>query len=108
MSNLGKYQDIVEESHKAGGPDIWIGSIKKEAYNQGASDMKDNLVGPLLMIGFGIGIIVDKCYPKIKKLISKKREEKLLAQKEAEQAEQLLKKELDEAIEELDTSTNSQ
>lgn len=108
MSNLGKYQDIVEESHKAGGPDIWIGSIKKEAYTQGASDMKDNLVGPLLMIGIGIGSIGVISYQNIKKWVSKKREEKLLTKKEAEQAEKLLKKELDEAIEELDTSTNSQ
>lgn len=108
MSNLGKYQDIVEAAHQAGGPSVWLDTIKKSAYTSGASDMKNKLVAPVLIIGIGIGSIGVISYQNIKKWVSKKREEKLLTKKEAEQAEKLLKKELDEAIEELDTSTNSQ
>ena len=100
MSNLGRYQDIVVEANKAGGPDVWIEAIKTNAYNNGASDMKNTLVMPVLLAGVGIGSLGVIGYQKIKKWISDKKEEKLLTKTEATQAEEFLKKELEDAIEE--------
>ena len=102
MSNLGRYQDIVVEANKYGGPDPWLETIKKEAYNRGASDMKNMLVVPILLTGVGLGTAGVISYQKIKKWISDKKEEKMLTEKEAEQAEKFLKKELEDAIEELE------
>lgn len=102
MSNLGGYQDIVVEAHKAGGTDIWLDTIKKAAYNAGATDMKNTLVVPLLVAGTGVGIVGTIAYKKIAKWISDKKEEKLLTEKEAQEAEKYLKQELDNAIEELE------
>ena len=70
MSNLGRYQDIVVEANKAGGPDVWLDAIKKAAYSRGASDMKNTLVAPLLLTGVGIGTVGVIGYQKIKKWIS--------------------------------------
>ncbi len=108
MSNLGRYQDIVVEANKAGGPDVWIDAIKKDAYNSGASDMKNTLVVPLLMAGVGIGSLGVIGYQKIKKWISDKKEEKLLTEAEAAQAEEFLKKELEEAVEELEDNIKTE
>ena len=102
MSNLGGYQDIVVEAHKAGGTDIWLDAIKKSAYNAGATDMKNKLVAPLLTAGVGIGIVGTIAYIKITNWISEKKKEKLLTEKEAQEAEKYLKKELDDAIQELE------
>ena len=102
MSNLGRYQDIVVEANKAGGPDVWLDAIKKAAYSRGASDMKNTLVAPLLLTGVGIGTVGVIGYQKIKKWISEKKEEKILTEKEAAQAEIFLKKELEDTVEELE------
>lgn len=104
MSNLGRYQDIVVEANKAGGPDVWIDAIKKAAYENGASDMKNTLIVPLLLAGAGIGSLGVIGYQKIKKCISDKKEEKMLTEAEATQAEEFLKKELEDAIDELEVS----
>ena len=96
MSNLGRYQDIVVEANKFGGPDAWLDTIKKAAYNKGASDMKNTLVVPILLTGVGLGTAGVIGYQKIKKWISDKKEEKMLTEKEAEQAEEFLKKELED------------
>ena len=104
MSNLGRYQDIVVEANKAGGPDVWIDAIKKAAYENGASDMKNILIVPLLLAGAGIGSLGVIGYQKIKKWISDKKEEKMLTEAEATQAEEFLKKELEDAIDELEVS----
>ena len=98
----------VVEANKAGGPDVWIDAIKKDAYNSGASDMKNTLVVPLLMAGVGIGSLGVIGYQKIKKWISDKKEEKLLTEAEAAQAEEFLKKELEEAVEELEDNIKTE
>ena len=102
MSNLGGYQDIVVEAHKAGGTDIWLDSIKKAAYNAGATDMKNTLVLPLVAAGVSIGIVGTIAYKKITQWVLDKKEEKLLTDKEAIEAENYLKQELDDAIEKLE------
>lgn len=102
MSNLGGYQDIVVEAHKAGGTDIWLDTIKKAAYNGGATDMKNTLVLPLLAAGAGIGIVATIAYKKIAEWISDKKKEKLLTEQEAQEAEKYLKQELENAIEEFE------
>lgn len=108
MSNLGGYQDIVVEAHKAGGTDIWLDTIKKAAYNAGATDMKNTLVAPLLAAGVGIGMVGTIVYKKITKWISDKKKEKLLTEKEAQEAEKYLKQELDTAIEELEAEVGGE
>ena len=108
MSNLGRYQDIVVEANKAGGPNVWLETIKKAAYNRGASDMKNTLIAPLLLTGIGVGTVGVIGYQKIKKWISDKKEEKLLTETEAVQAEEFLKKELAEAIEELEENEKTE
>ena len=64
--------------------------------------MKNTLVVPLLLAGVGIGSLGVIGYQKIKKWIADKKEEKLLTETEADQAEEFLKKEFEEAIEELE------
>ena len=93
------------EAHKAGGTDVWLDTIKKAAYNAGATDMKNTLVLPLLAAGAGIGIVGTIAYKKIAKWILDKKEEKLLTEQEAQEAEKYLKQELDNAIEELEEET---
>lgn len=107
MSNLGGYQDIVVEAHKAGGTDIWLDTIKKATYNAGATDMKNTLVAPLLAAGVSIGIVGTIAYKKITKWISDKKK-KLLTEKEAQEAEKYLKQELDTAIEELEAEVGDE
>ena len=106
MSNLGGYQDIVVEAHKAGGTDIWLDKIKKAAYN--ATDMKNTLVAPLLAADVGIGMVGTMVYKKITKWILDKNKEKLLTEKEAQEAEKYLKQELDTAIEELEAEVGGE
>ena len=103
MSKDWDYAKMAKKAANAGGPEVWLSTIKKAEYNRGASDMKNTLVVPLISIGIGIGTIGVIGYQKIKKWISDKKEEKLLTEKEAMQAEKFLKKELDDAIEELQT-----
>ena len=101
------YAQMAKNAANAGGPDVWLDTIKKAAYNKGASDMKNTLVIPLLLTGIGIGTVGVIGYQKIKNWISDKKEEKLLTEKEAIKAEKFLKDELDNAIEELDLNSNS-
>lgn len=108
MSNLGGYQDIVVEAYKAGGMDIWLDTIKKAAYNAGATDMKNTLLASLLAAGVGIGMVGTIVYKKITKWISEKKKEKLLTDKEAQEAEKYLKQELDTAIEELEAEVGGE
>lgn len=100
------YAKMSQQAATGGGPDAWLDSIKKAAYSNGASDMKNNLVAPLLLAGVGIGAVGVVGYQKIKKWISDKKEARLLTEQEAEEAEIYLKKELDTAIEELDEKDN--
>ena len=95
---------MAMKAAEAGGPDVWLDTVKSAAYKQGASDMKNILVVPLLLTGVGIGAAGFIGYQKIKIWISDKKEQKLLTEKEAIEAEEFLKKELEEAIEELETN----
>ena len=70
--------------------------------------MKNTLVVPLLLTGIGIGTVGVIGYQKIRKWISDKKEEKLLTENEAIQAEKFLKKELEEAIEDLEKDIKQQ
>ena len=108
MSKDWDYAQMAKKAADAGGPDAWIDTIKKAAYNSGASDMKNTLVVPLLLTGIGIGTVGVIGYQKIRKWISDKKEEKLFTENEAIQAEKFLKKELEEAIEDLEKDIKQQ
>ena len=70
--------------------------------------MKNTLVAPLLAAGVGIGMVGTIVYKKITKWISDKKKEKLLTEKEAQEAEKYLKQELDTAIEELEAEVGGE
>lgn len=101
MSNLGRYQWVTEEASKAGGVDKWLEIIKKAAYKEGASDMKNVLVLPLLATGVGLGAVCVVGGQKIHKWITYKKQEKLITANEAAQAEEYLKAELSDAVDEI-------
>ena len=94
------YAQMSKRAAEAGGPDAWIEIIKKTAYENGASDMKNRLVVPLLMTGIAIGAVGVVGYQKINKWLVEKKNAKIITDQEATVAEEYLKKELADAIEE--------
>lgn len=108
MAKDWDYAKMAQEASASGGPEAWIETIKRSAYNSGASDMKNRLVVPLMLAGVGIGSIGVVGYQKIHKWISEKRNEKLLTEKEAAEAEEFLKKELEDVLEEYKNSEDTQ
>lgn len=104
MSNLGKYQWMTEEAANAGGVDKWLEIIKKAAYDEGASDMKNGLVIPLLAAGVGLGALCVVGGQKIHTWIADKKHERLINASEAAMAEEYLKTELAEAVDEIQTN----
>lgn len=98
MSNLGKYQSIVEDAYKAGGVDVWIKTIKDAAYAQGSDDTKNKLLLPVAIGCITVGALGQHAYhklaPKVKAKLAKKKQLK----ESAEEAELLLKKELETQI----------
>ena len=107
MAKDWNYAQMVKKAAESGGPELWLEAIKKAAYNRGASDMINVLAVPLIITGIGLGTAGVIGCQKIKKWYLDKKDEKLLAEKEAAQAEIFLKKELDDAIEELEVNTNT-
>lgn len=102
MSNLGRYQNIVVDAHKAGGPDKWLEIIKKSSYEAGAADMKNSLIVPLLGLGIGIGVAGTWATQKIINWVRENKEKKVITDMEAKQAEKFLLKELEETIQEVE------
>lgn len=103
MSKDWPYAKMAQDAANAGGPDKWLDVIKKAAYDAGASDMKNTLVLPLLSAGVGIGAVCVIGGQKIHKWVVKKKQERLITEQEAAEAEEYLKKELSKAIDELQT-----
>ena len=102
MARDWDYARMAKDASTAGGPDAWIKTIKDEAYNRGAADMKHTLVFPLIMAGVGIGVVGIIGYQNIEKWLFEKKKERLIIEQEAAKAEQHLKKELETAIDELE------
>lgn len=108
VSNLGGYQNIVVDAHKAGGPDKWLEIIKKSSYKAGAADMKNSLIVPLLGLGIGIGVVGVLATQKIINWIRENKEQKVISEVEAKQAEKYLLEELEKSIAECEVSTISE
>ena len=108
MSKDWEYAIMSKKFSDAGGPDKWVELIKKGAYDAGASDMKNKLVLPLLATGVGIGAVCVAGGQKIHKWIVEKKQERLITEQEAVNAEKYLKKELSEAVEELQTENEKE
>ena len=104
MSKDWPYAKMAQDAVNAGGPDKWLEVIKKAAYDAGASDMKNALVIPLLAAGVGLGTVCVIGGQKIHKWILEKKQERLITEQEAADAEKYLKKELSEAIDEIQTN----
>lgn len=104
MSKDWPYAKMAQNAANAGGPDKWLEVIKKAAYDAGAADMKNALVLPLLAAGVGIGAVCVIGGQKIHKWVVEKKQERLITEQEAADAEEYLKKELSEAIDELQTN----
>lgn len=108
---MGKDWDYAQLTHvasEAGGPDKWISAIKSAAYKQGASDMKNTLVVPLLATGIGLGAAGLLAVQKIQKWINDKKQEQLLSEQEAKAAEEYLKQELQGALNEVESENGGQ
>ena len=102
MSKDWDYAKLVEDVSKKGGVDKWINTIKTNAYNKGAADMKNSLVIPLLAAGVGIGIAGVLATQKVIEWIRENKEKKVITEREAKQAEKFLLKELEDAIQEVE------
>lgn len=102
MSKDWDYAKLVEDVSKKGGVDNWINTIKMNAYNKGAADMKNSLVVPLLAAGVGIGIAGVLATQKIINWVRENKEKKVITDIEAKQAEKFLLKELEETIQEVE------
>lgn len=105
MSKDWPYAKMAQDAANAGGPDKWLEVIKKAAYDAGASDIKNALVLPLLAAGVGIGAACVIGGQKIHKWVVEKKQERLIKEQEASDAEEYLKKELSEAIDELQANS---
>lgn len=105
MSKDWPYAKMARDAANAGGPDKWLEVIKKAAYDAGASDMKNALVLPLLAAGVGIGTVCVIGGQKIQKWVIEKKQERLITEQETNEAEEYLKKELSEAIDEFQTNS---
>lgn len=92
MGKDWSYSKVTEAMAKAGGPEIWIRSIKQQYYMKGMEDAKKKFAIPALIVGFGAGTR----YPKFKSWISERRKQRAELRKEAINAEQMLKQELKE------------
>lgn len=104
MSKDWPYAKMAQDAANTGGPEKWLEVIRKEAYDAGASDMKNALVLPLLAAGVGIGAVCIIGGQKIHKWVVEKKQERLITEQEVAEAEEYLKKELSEAIDELQTN----
>ena len=93
---------MSHEVAQGGGPEIWIKTIKDQSYKNGASDMKKQLVLPLLAAGIGIGALSVIGVQKIKQWLDQKQKEKVITAKEAEDAEKFLINELSDAVKEIE------
>ena len=102
MTKDWPYAKMAQEAASAGGPEQWLELIKKTAYEAGASDMKNALIVPLLAAGVGLGALGVVGYQSIHKWIVEKKQESLITEQEAAEAEEYLKKELGKAIVELE------
>lgn len=95
MSKDWPYAQMSKAVAEAGGPAIWINSIKDAAYANGASDTKAKLTIPLLAVGAGIGAVVAVVYQKVQNWIIQKNGTNQQLEKEGQVAESLLKNMLD-------------
>lgn len=101
MSKDWPYAKMVQDAANSGGPEKWLEVIKKASYDTGASDMKNALVFPLLAVGAGLGAVCAIGGQKIHKWITEKKKERLITAQEAFEAEEYLKNELAEAVDEI-------
>ena len=102
MSKDWPYATIVQEAANAGGPDAWLNTIKKAAYDNGASAMKNKLFLPLLTTGIGIGTVGTIALQKGVKWLNEKKDARLLVEQKVSEAEILLKQELTNELSELE------
>lgn len=101
MSKDWPYAKMVQDAANAGGPEKWLEAIKKASYDAGALDMKNALAFPLLAAGVGLGVVCAIGGQKIHKWITEKKKERLITAQEASEAEEYLKNELAEAVDEI-------
>lgn len=101
MAKNWEYAQMSQRAAAAGGPEAWLDAIKEAAYEKGVSDTKSKLVVPVGLVCVLIGWCGTYMYQKIRKRISDKKEEKLLIEQEAIDAENIVKKELVEAAEKI-------
>lgn len=101
MSKDWPYAKMVQDAANTGGPEKWLEVIKKASYDAGASDMKNALVFPLLVVGAGLGAVCAIGGQKIHKRLTEKKKRRLITAQEASEAEEYFKNELVEVVDEI-------
>ena len=102
MAQNWDYAKMSKDAAAAGGPDIWLKTIKEAAYKSGAADTQHALVFPLLMTGFVLGLGGTIGFQTFKKWLAEKKKVRTITEQEATTAEEYLKIELETAINELE------
>ena len=105
MSKDWNYAKFTETASQNGGPERWIAAIKADSYNQGAADMKNSLVLPLLLAGVTIGVIGVKATEYIIHWVQEKKEKKIITEREAIKAEKYLLAELESSITDIEVES---
>ena len=95
MSKEWQYAQMSKAAAEAGGPAVWMNSMRMAEYARGASDTKAKITIPLLAVGAGIGAIATVVCQKIQNWRKQKNEKEQQLEKEGQMAECLLKNMLD-------------
>ena len=107
MSKEWDYAKMSEIAAKNGGPKKWLEIIKSNSYSKGAADMKNSLILPLLGLGIGIGVAGVLATQKIINWVRENKEQKVISEVEAKQAEKYLLEELEKSMVECESSAIS-
>ena len=106
MSKDWNYAKLTETVSQNGGPEKWLASIKDASYKQGATDMKNKIVIPLLVAGVTLGVAGVKATEYIIHWVQEKKEKKIITEKEAIKAEQYLLSELETSITDIEAQSS--
>lgn len=112
MAKDWPYALMSKEASKNGGPEEWLESVKRDSYNDGyesgvESAVKECLV-PTAIICTGIGVALTICVQNIFKRIKTRKWTRQIEKQDAAVAEELLKEELSNSLNEFDAEREEQ
>ena len=107
MSKDWDYAKLSHDVKVAGGVDVWVKTIKEAAYAQGSADTKNKLLLPVAVGCITIGALGQHAYHKLAPMVKAKVMKKKQLKKDAEEAEILLKSELETQFNEVEQPNNN-